>query len=291
MRPTTALIAVLVAAEIAAAAADEPIRVAVAPLSEMAEQQRGVRAAEQLIPRAVGAVPGFFAVPEKELRTAIRKANRRDLEACEGQLPCLAELGRLVRATVVLSGEAADLGDGQVVYLKAVDVSQANEFAKTTVILDASGAEADARKAAFRLLAPERYQGTLELAIDMDGAAVFLDGGKMGTSPIPPLKVLVGTHALRVTHERYRDFVRFVDIRFEATTPVEVAMGAFPIVRDDMQQKPKRPATPAAPLPWYRRWWVAAGVGGAVLLGTALVVASTTDAIDRDREVTVGGPP
>ena len=44
----------------------------------------------------------------------------------------------------------------------------------------------------------------------------------VGKSPLAPQTLSVGTHALRVTHPEYRDFVRFVDVEFDTPAAVKV---------------------------------------------------------------------
>lgn len=302
MRAYFAIVAVAAAALVwpapAGAAPGEPQaampRVAVAPLAGLDEGASGVAAVQTLVVQGAGSVKGFTVVPEKELKAAIKKSKRKELEACEGDLHCLAELGRLVGAAFVIAGEVGELGDEQIAYLKAIEVAGEKEIGTTTAVfpVDPSARQTEARAAAYRLLAPNAYTGTLQLAIDVPGAVIYLDGRKVAKSPAGPLVVSVGTHALRVTHEQYRDFVRFVDVKFDEVTPLEVPLKAFPVVRDEMvqhQKKRKPPAGPTAPRPWYRKWWAVTAFGAAAFIGTALIVGATADVIDRDGDVTVGG--
>jgi hypothetical protein len=271
-------------------------RIAVAPLVSLTEEERKVVAAvEELVANGLASVDKHEVVGVAEVRKAIKRAKRVELESCEGDAHCLAELGRLVGASAVVAGDVSALAEGNVVYLKVVDVGTQREAGSTTAVLGGTetAMAAESRAAAHRLLAPRSYMGRLALKIDVAKATVYVDGRKVEWSADRPMPLSVGTHALRVTHEQYRDFVRFVDVKFDQVAALTVPLTAFPVVTDEMRQKEAKRrkaayAGPYEPLPWYRKWYTVAGAGAVALVATALVVALTSDAIDRDKEVTVG---
>src|SRR5262249_21008355 len=149
---------------------------------------------EQLIETGIAALPDRDVVPAQTVRQLLRRAKRRDLESCEGEAACLAELGKLVGAAVVVSGEASAFADGAVVYLKAVDGARGEEVGTPRLVTTTparpagpgaaaarpSPAQQAARAAAYRLLAPRDYSGTLALRVDVAGATVFVDGQALG---------------------------------------------------------------------------------------------------------------
>ena len=265
-------------------------RVVLAPLSSLTEGAGKLAPLETLVAQSLGAVPGTAVVPMNEVHQAVKKARRPELGACSGETPCLAELGKLLGAPRVVAGEVGGLGAGQVLYLKVIDVASARETASTTAVLGegSSDRRAEARAAAFRLLAPRQYQGTLSLKVDVPGAVVYLDGRKVESSPAPPLTLPVGTHALRVTHEQYRDWVRFVDVKFGETTALPVDLTAYPVISDEMRgRRERRPTGPILPLPWYRQWYTVAGVGATLFLGALVISYATSDGISSDAEITI----
>jgi TolB-like protein len=279
-----------------AAAAEGDARVVVAPVTTLGSEteSKETEAVGERIAAAIGEVPGFAAVPDKEMRRAVKKARRPQLRACDGDAACLAELGKLLDARYVVSGELGGLGDAQLLAIEVVDVEAGRELRSTTAQLGSADDDARARAAMYQLLAPQLYIGSLELAIDIDGATIFLDGDKVGASPAAPIRAEVGNHALRITHPEYRDYVRFVDIPFGEPTRLDVGMKAFPIVEDEMRQHGKgggpldtgprrRGATP-----WYKRWYTIAGAGAIVFIGSAVIVGLAADGIDADREEVVG---
>jgi hypothetical protein len=270
------------------------VRVAVAPVTSLTEGTTSTAALDQLIEAGVAAVPDRDVIAAQTVRQVLRKAKRRDLESCEGDAACLAELGKTVGAAVVVSGEASGFADGLVVYLKAVDVARGEEIGTTTLVAPARPAAATpastqaARAAAYRLLAPKDYAGTLVLRVDVAGATVFVDGQAVGTAPIAPLTLPVGTHALRVTHPTYRDFVRFVDIPFGERVELAADLSAYPVVADALRQdpsalEPKRP--------WTRSPWLLVGAGvGVAAIAAVVVIAFFPPAAQRDRDVTLMPP-
>jgi hypothetical protein len=286
-RGARALVALLVL-ELAAARA-EPTRVAVAPLTALTEGT-AVAELEAVVEAGVAAVPDTALVRAEAVRQALRRAHRRELEACEADPPCLAALGQLAGASTVVAGELSRLGDGQVLYLKAIDVGLGVELGGTTLVVPGRPADAGpaARAAAFRLLAPRAYNGLLALQADVTGATVFVDGQRVGETPLAPLTLPVGTHALRVTHPTYRDFVRFVDVPFGERVEQPVELRAYPVVGDTLHGT----GGAVAATPWIKSPWVLAGAGALVAVATAVVVATVYHPAPRiDRDVTVHPPP
>jgi hypothetical protein len=273
-------------------------RVVVTPLATLGNEVASAltKQVEAQLALGVAAVPDMGVIPAAELARVLRDA--KELRACDGRVDCLADLGKLLAARYVIAGEAGGLGEAQVVFLKVVDVDARRELRSTT--LELGGARepaAEARAAAYRLLAPGRYRGVMALAIDVAGASIFVDGERVASSPSKPLAVAVGTHALRVTHPKYRDYVRFVDVDFEQTVELTVGLQEFPIIAKDMREEGRRVAAPIGapgpiePRPWYREWYAVAGFGAIVLVGSAVAIGFAVDGIEFDHEQGVDGQP
>src|SRR5258706_10864416 len=135
----------------------------------------------------MAALQGTKVIPAAKVAEAIDKAKKPQLKACEGDPTCLAELGRLVGAQIVVSGEVGGLGDSKVIYLGTIDVATAKEMRSTTLTINArptagigtgSGSGSGghppvvsdeegggASGAALRPLRPDRYPGTVPPAI------------------------------------------------------------------------------------------------------------------------------
>jgi hypothetical protein len=248
--------------------------VAIAPLSTLGAEDTSAGTQKLIgqIEAAIAALPATRVVRAQQVSDAIRRARKPQLRACEGDTACLAELGGLVGAQIVISGEVGGLGESRVVYLAATE--NGKELRSTTLAI--GGARDDGggpTGAAVRLLDPDGYRGTLRFAIDVTGATVYVNGSKAPLSPRGELALPVGAQAVRVTHPEYHDFVRFIDVEFGKTTEVPVGMQQYPIVRHDVPGKPiNRDRIDYLDPPLWRRWYVVgpAAVGLAVV--TAVVV-------------------
>ena len=262
---------------VAAAAAITPAHaervVAIAPLSTLGAEDTSANTRKLIgqIEAAIAALADTRVVTAAQVADAIKKSKKPQLKVCEGDAACLAELGRLVGAQVVIAGEVGGLGDAKVIYLGATDVAAARELRSTTL---AVGGQADAEGgpsgAVIRLLDPDRYRGALRFAIDVAGATIFVDGARVTPSPRGEVGLAVGTHAVRVTHPAYRDYVRFHDVGYGKTSDVAVGLQQYPIVERDVQGKPvDRDRVITTQPAWWRRWYVAgpAAVGLGIAAG------------------------
>jgi hypothetical protein len=273
-------------------------KVAVAPLATLGVEATSAetKQVQKQLEAGLAAVPEVEVIASAAVSKEIKKSKKAALKACDGDGACLAELGGLVAASHVVYAELGGLGDVQVVYLKVVDVGTGKELRSTTLQLGgATDSEIAARGAAFRLLDPERYVGRVGLDVDVAGAQVYVDGKKVGVSPLTMAPLPVGTHALRVTHPEYRDFVRFVDVEFDAETKVPVGLHQFPVVNTDMQHDGTGEPVGGVrlidggtrPAPWYRSWWAVAGFGAVLLGSAAVIVGIAAGGFDYDGERTI----
>ncbi len=165
-------------------------------------------------------------------------------------------LGRETGAARVIVVELARLGEGRVV--KALD--------------------------------PERFVGRVDVRADVRGAELQLDGRKV---PFGVHELPVGTHAVRVTHPAYRDFLRFVDLEFDRTVTLDASLRAYAFTEGEMTAEQRKQAAAArrAAVPWYRTWWALTIAGGIVTAVTAGAIWGTRPTVHADRTVTWQAPP
>jgi hypothetical protein len=118
------------------------------------------------------------------------------------------------------------------------------------------------------------------------GASIFIDGRLIARAPARPLVLSVGSHALRVTHPEFRDFVRFVEVPFEDTLRVRVDLRPYRAVAGDIRRTelPPQPGGDAGvePTPWYRRWYTITGAGAVLLVGSAIAVGMSQGGLSFD---------
>ncbi len=269
------------------------------PLESIGVDRKRVKHITVALQEALVKVPG---VKMASLRNSLRFLRSRygaTYAVCEGELKCVVKFGLLLKAPLVVTGDLSGLGSGFVLFLRLVDPKAQKVLRKVTIVHGGrKRQQVLLREAAFRLLAPERFLGKLKLSVDVPGAAVFLNGKPLGKSPIKVVSVEAGTHALRVTHAEYHDYMAFVDVGFEKTTEVKVFLKQFPIISEEMKHKGHRRAGPVEgvlgrkvlyrPIPWYKRWWFITSVGVTLLAATLTTVAlSKRRHLDRDGSITL----
>lgn len=271
---------------------------ALAPLETLGTESKVSKKTTALVARALASLPEHRLVADRTVRRALRKTPR--LRACAGDATCLAELGAKVSADYVVFGEVGGLGSAEVVYLELIASSGGKVVRTTTLELGGADNDKAARAAAYQLLIPEQFKGRLASNVDTDGASIYVDGQRLARSPAKPIALSVGSHAVRVTHPEFRDYVRFVEIEFDSTTTIDVSLQQFPIVASDMAQDPNKATStdPRAnilyrgqqPTPWYRKWYSVAGAGTVVLIGSAILVGVLSNGIDADDEKVIENP-
>jgi hypothetical protein len=123
--------------------------------------------------------------------------------------------------------------------------------------------------------------------VDVPHAEVLVDGKPM-VAPGTTLELPVGTHALRVTHPAYRDFLRFVEIDFDRTVPIEVALSAYPLAEGEMTERLRKQNVAKPHVPWWRSWW-ALSLAGVAITGIttgAVLLARPTVTFDKKVDYT-----
>lgn len=284
------LVALAGESKVATAAPAGGKTVVLAPASSMGNSNKGLRKVESLIEEGIAALPETQVITALSAGRATRKAKRPELRTCEGDVACLKELGVLMNATHVVYAEVSDLGDAEVIFLKALDVRAGKDVRSTTLKLGkGSNRKRESKAAAAQLLAPDLYVGTLNVKSTIADASVFLDGHKIGTTTSPPVSVYVGSHAMRVTHPEHSDYVRFVDVHFEEETVVNAELLGLPGLDQRMQAEGVLGGGTAASniivthreRPWYLRWYTITGGVAAIAL-TSAVLASGGSSFSPD---------
>jgi hypothetical protein len=265
--------------------------VAVAPLSTLGAEDKTAPTKKLLgqIESAVASLPGTKVIPAAQVTSAIDKAKKPQLKSCEDDEACIAEIGKLVGANLVVTGEVGGLGESRVAYLKITDVAAAREVRTTTLAIGGPTAADTPTGAAIRLLDPDKYRGNVRFEFDVTGATVLVNGTKVQLPRTKEIALPVGTHAVTVTHPQFHNFVKFVDVEYGKTTDVQVAMKQYPIVQGDIREQ----AGPRDTIIWedpplWRRWYVTGpaivvlAVGAGVLAG---VLAHDFPQYDNCRKV------
>ncbi|MDY0000290.1 MAG: PEGA domain-containing protein [Polyangia bacterium] len=218
---------------------------------------------ESLLTQELGRLSGEI-VPS--IKTQQEQRKHRSLRSCEGADLCLAAIGRSLKVGIIISGTLASLGQDYVVTLKAVEAATGRSIRRISETLSGEREQLieAVRVAAYRLLKPEQLRGSLQVLVNIPGATIFLDGQKVGVSPLRTAlsNLEVREHSLRITHPEFVDFIRKVNVRFQKTSLVRVTLNrpkADPSRPTDGSHLP--PAVRNKPTPWYSSWWFWTVVG------------------------------
>ena len=194
------------------------------------------------------------------------------LAACTGEDRCLAAIGKRLGVEVIVAGTVAAMGDSYILNIKAIDVAAGTQLRRiATEPLRGSPDELiDAiRVAAYRLLAPDQLHGSIVVLSDLIGAAVLVDGQRIGMTPLPaPIaRLALGDHVLRVEARGYEPFQDTIAVRFQKASRVTVRLASVaapgPVGAAAVIHHRRRP--------WYSSPWVYAGVGVAAVAAGVLI--------------------
>jgi PEGA domain len=267
--------------------------VAITPLSTLGAEDKSAATKKLVaqIEQAFAALPGTKVVPAAQVSGAIDKAKKPQLRQCEGEPACTADIGKLVGAQLVVTGEVGGLGDSKVVYLKLTDVASARELRSTTLAVGAKDTADSPMGAAVRLSDPDKYRGNVKFAFDVTNATVQVNGTRVQLSANKELALPVGTHAVTVTHPQYHNFVKFVEVSYGKTTDVQVGMKQYPIVEHSYQGKPgttDRIEYYDPPL-WRRPYVTAPAIAVIAIVAGFVAARIASDFPDYDNCRKVGG--
>ena len=133
--------------------------------------------------------------------------------------------------------------------------------------------------AAKRVELLQTLVGKIALGGAVDGSALTLDGKPAGVTPLgAPLVVNPGRHQLALSHEGYATWKSPVDVPVGGTATLAVQQPeAVKVVTVAATRERETPA--------YRKWWLWAAVGGAV------VIAGVITAVVVTGDSTTHGPP
>jgi len=257
-----------------------PVVVAVVPFLSRSVTDDVVVAVGQAVADAVDAIEGHLALRRDAIANALGgpAAGEKALAMC-ADIDCVANLVRLLGSSKVLAFSIRKTVDAFLLRLiarplalaAAAPVSRAaplaarapdavsgpavefvfewdgNPLSLATIVPPA------VRHVLLGDTAPVRY-GQLELRTNVEGAAVSIDGKRIGTTPMGIVSMSEGTHALRLEHPKFYPHDQPFLIAFGVLTSLDA-----PLI-----------AIPPPPRPIYMKWpfW-AAVTGGTAVLGVA----------------------
>jgi len=220
--------------------------------------------------------PGILSVAEAKLTFA-----------CLGEDPaCWAEVGRTLEADVLLIGSLRGVPAGLSVTLLLYDVPGARLMDKLTrTVSRARASEAFVEAArAFLVSDVAAEPSVLRITCEQDGAEVFVDNARLGSSPVPDAPVEAGRHEVMVRLAGHTPWHRVVRTGPGEVVDLRVALAVSPRPPPPPPPRESLPQPPGPDRPpsfrTYLGWGVlggAAAVGGVGLLFGVLA----QDAVDE----------
>lgn len=224
--PTVGLL--IVAVGLAASPSSEASQESVAILSLQALGTEGeiAESLEKFLYAEVQRLKGVTLQPKQQTVQKLAALPEAEQE-CDGDTKCLLRMGKACGVNKLLFGTVASLGESYVLDLKLIDVRRGKEVDRQSVTL--SGKKEimidGVRAIATQMLAPAQFVGSLELRLDKPGAEIFVDGELVGKTPLKRIDgIKPGKHGLKIVLTGYRDFDRFVEVRFARVTIVNVSL-------------------------------------------------------------------
>lgn len=122
--------------------------------------------------------------------------------------------------------------------------------------------------------APPPPPARLVIAIDVDGANVALDGVDLGASPVAPVEVREGAHELTIRAPGHEPFARRVEVPSAGLrVDVRLAPAADEAARLAAADAGTTFDAVETSDPLWKKWWLWAAVGGAVVVGLVVGIA------------------
>ena len=224
--------------------------------------------------------------------------------------PCigakLAELGAIAGVLVRIHREPAAPRAGSAarpvtVTIEVVDpVSGAARTEPIQIELDETQLAAPAEALAPRVaeLAPALPapppRSSLLVAVNVDDAAVSIDGEEVGRSPVAPVEVEPGRRQIAVTRAGFVSRRQSIDVGRGENARLDVLLEVDPenaeLLESDAASVGGGGGSGAQDGPFYTRWYVIAGAGVVLAAITVAIIVLATSGGDEQTGVTGGIP-
>jgi hypothetical protein len=186
---------------------------------------------------------------------------------------CISGLGELAGIPWVIAGEVRLIGGRVITELVLVDTAKKTVVSRAAVESGGPPGHGHMEELAVAMFEPEQYRGSLELSCAVEGAEVFLDGEKVGSTPLeqPLAGIVAGKHKLEVKKLGHQPFSREIRINMGESRRVVALL-------------PEERRLHEAPTPFYKHWafYTFGGIG---LVSTVLAVVLHVDAVALDDDV------
>ncbi len=223
------------------------------------EYRAGARGARDIGLRLAKLLRDTAAVEVVDAQDARRRAPKVDAEVarCGGEAACVGAIGTQLGAQEVLLVGVSQLGD-IVIALQRIDAKRGEAGARLAESLPPDGDVTNEQALNWlkQLFPPDvfRRYGTIAIDADQSGAQVTISGESAGRTPLTaPVRMRApATYDIKVAKGGFAPFEARVDVLPDANVEVHATL-----VRETRE------------VPWYKKWYVWAAVGGVLAAGGA----------------------
>jgi hypothetical protein len=229
---------------------------------------RGATGIGERLARLLRANAAFDVIDPQEAR---RRAGARidaEVARCGGDAMCIGQIGEQMGAGEVLLIGVSQLGD-VVLAMQRIDSRRGEAGARLAESLPPDSEPSDDEVLGWlrQLYPPEAFRryGAIKIVTDVEGAEVTFNNEPEGKTPLEhPINMRApATYRVRVAKPGFLPFQARIDLLPEGTIEVRATL---------MRE--------SGPLPWFKRWYVWAVVGGAIAAaatGTAVYYGTRVD--------------
>ncbi|MBI3179216.1 MAG: PEGA domain-containing protein, partial [Deltaproteobacteria bacterium] len=207
----------------------------------------------------------FKAISSQDIRQMLAMEAAKQAVGCD-DVVCLAEIGGALGADYMISGSVLLTAEVFLIQLQLMNIKQAR--VEQRVAREYRGGPIglfDEMRAASKLLVRDLLatrSGRLVVHVAEEGATLRLDGVAVGSSPMQPLTIGAGLHALTVEKDGFIRFARDVEVLQSDETVLTVVLRPS----DDYRRKYQDGARTTRMLAWTGLGLGAAGLAGGAAL-------------------------
>ncbi|MBI5511372.1 MAG: DUF2380 domain-containing protein [Deltaproteobacteria bacterium] len=185
------------------------IRVAVLELGTLGMSNDERRSLEMLLRNSIATIEGYAVVPLADIQMALSDPKNLAVAQCGGGPDCAVQIGRVVGADRVVFGTLSTIGDAFSLNLRVMDVKLGKELAReqSRTSGNRNVLIPEVRLSAYRLVAPDKIRGYLEIVSSVDGVDIEINGQKVGTTPLAaPVPVIPGDQVVVARRAGFTEF-------------------------------------------------------------------------------------
>ena len=211
------------------------VRVAVLELGTLGMSNDERRSLEMLLRNSIATIEGFAVIPQVDVQMALSDPKNFAVSQCGGGPDCSVQIGRLVGADRVVFGTLSTIGDAFSLNLRVMDIKSGKELAKeqSRTSGNRNVLIPEVRLAAYRLVAPNKIHGWLEIESTIEGVEIEVNGAKVGVTPLrEPLAVVPGDLVVVARRPGFTEFQKEFHVKPFERVKFQLDLGKTDALKD-----------------------------------------------------------